>query len=652
MKHTWLFCALCAWLLCITELRYAWVVWLVSIPFLYRRQAHACIISFCLLGMLMWRMQPQERAMPKEEETLTITDQRSSYAIASWEKGKLVLYGAEAYGVDDTLHASLNCQALSANRNFHLFDWQAYMEKRGITAACTLQRTTLIKEGNTLRSWVYSRIQAQEENIRLWLSQSLLHKREDDSHHALLFSSGMHISLLLHGIFTLLTLWMAPRRANGICLALCACFLYLDGFRDSLLRICLFRLVAWCFPKSDPRDRLGIAVLLLLFCRPFLANELVFVLPFLFQLIHCFQYQRIQRRMLSFLVLVPLQFYYFHTVDVVEILLFPLYRLLLAGNFVLAISFILFPWHVWYGIAQGLLALVSWLGNDSLCVYYQPSCLFVFIWIVIVLGYVGGGKRRYLCYLCIMALWSQLAPYVRPYAQVMMLDVGQGDCFLIRLPFHQGNILIDAAGSDTRELADDIILPVLQAQGITTLDLVIITHEDLDHCGSLSRIQEMIPVKQVIDQKQTEPISFGNFTFHFLLSERMFDDPNENSILTYIDLFGTSFLFMGDAGKTAEQTLMLAYPNLHADVLKIGHHGSNSATSLPFLQQLHPTLALISCGAHNRYGHPHEEPLKALAQMEVPWLDTPHYGAVSIKISNIFCIYETASHEFGIIKTR
>lgn len=652
MSHTWLYCALCAWLLCVIPIHWAWIVCLGATVFLYHRQGYACLFSLCLLGALLWRIWPQESAVPTQEETLIITQQRGNYAIASWREGRIVLYGAEAYGTDDTLQASLTCQPLSANRNFGLFDWQSYMAKRGITLTCTISDDTLIRQGQTPRAWLWTRIQAQEEQIRSWLSQSLSHIRVDDRLNDLISSNGMHVSLLLHGVSALLALWLSPRKAKGVCLGLCACFLYLDGGCDSLLRIFLFRLAMWCFPKHDPKDRLGIAVLALLLCRPYLAAELVFVLPVLFHLIQCFQYHPLPRMMLSFLVLVPLQFYYFHCVDVIEILLFPLYRLLLAGNFLAALGYILVPCPLWHLFAQGILSVAAFLDGISLCFYYQPSCLFVIAWIAVLLAYVGEGKRRCLVSFCVMALWSQLAPYVRPYAQVMMLDVGQGDCFLISLPFHQGNILIDAAGSDTRELADDIIVPVLRAQGISALDLVIITHEDMDHSGSLSRLQQEIPVKEIITQKGMESISFGPFTFHFPLHDLTFDSPNENSILTYIDLFHTSFLFMGDAGKTAEQALIQAYPDLRADVLKVGHHGSKSATSLSFLQQLHPTLALISCGDHNRYAHPHEETRNALSQMEVSWLDTPNHGAVSIKITNFLCIYETASHEFGIIKTR
>ena len=90
---------------------------------------------------------------------------------------------------------------------------------------------------------------------------------------------------------------------------------------------------------------------------------------------------------------------------------------------------------------------------------------------------------------------------------------------------HQGNILIDAAGSENKDLANDVIIPVLQAKGITSLDLVIITHDDLDHNGSLSSIQQQISIKRIITEKQQKELILkggrgGKGNSHFATSTR------------------------------------------------------------------------------------------------------------------------------------
>lgn len=250
-----------------------------------------------------------------------------------------------------------------------------------------------------------------------------------------------------------------------------------------------------------------------------------------------------------------------------------------------------------------------------------------------------------------LMIYTQCAAFFHPYMEILMIDVGQGDCFLITLPFHQGNILIDAAGSENKDLANDVIIPVLQAKGITSLDLVIITHDDLDHNGSLSSIQQQISIKRIITEKQQKELHFGNFTLHFLLQEQTFDNKNDNSLIVYMHAFDTDLLFMGDAGANTERAIMREYPNLRADILKVAHHGSKTASTRAFLHQLHPLLALISCGANNRYGHPHEETIDSLNKEQIHMLNTANHGAISIKLTNFIRFYKTTDDEFGIIST-
>lgn len=651
MKDTWLYCGLCAIALCFIPYSFIWYIWILIVPFLYKRQGFYCLISFALLFLITLRMIPQSDIQPFHQIRIRINEVHTSYAIAEWHQGKFLLYGAEKYGVEDEIDAAVSCTQLSSQKNFGLFDFSAYMKKRNINYSCQLKKASLKSSGGSLRAGLWQRVQDFESPTKDWLLRSLYHIHEKEEGLELIGSTGLHLSLFLHVLSALFSLWLSKRRAKGICLFLLALAAKLLTWSDSLLRIFCFHLVDWLIPQANQKDRLGIAVLLVLICRPYLVNELVFVLPFLFRFLALFQKRPLPRPFFASCVLLPLQFYYFHEVDVISMLLFGVLRYFYMINYGCALISCLFPLPLWRFIGNHMLDVIRMLEAIHIPFYYQASLIFVCLWLYFLLRFFHKRRKSELLALVLMLVYTQSAPYFRPYAHVLMLDVGQGDCTLISLPFHQGNILIDVAGSETRNIPKDIIVPALQAQGITSIDLLIITHDDLDHSGGLEQLKELMEVKRVITNKQ-DAIAMGRFHFQFLLSDYTFEDKNENSIITFCDLFKLRFLFMGDAGKQAEALLMKRYPSLSADILKVGHHGSKSASSKTFIHSVHPMMALISCGAHNFYGHPHKEVLSTLEAEKVKLLDTPHTGAVSIKITNIFQIYKTAADDFGIINIR
>lgn len=192
-------------------------------------------------------------------------------------------------------------------------------------------------------------------------------------------------------------------------------------------------------------------------------------------------------------------------------------------NYGCALITLLFPFALMQEIGTAVLSIVSSIEAFHLSFYYQASLCFILLWLSALLKLLQRRNIKAMCALVMLLLYSQTAPYLRPYAQVLMLDVGQGDCTLISLPFHQGNILIDVAGSESRNIPKEIIVPALHAQGITSIDLLIITHDDLDHSGGLEQLQELMEVKRVITAKQND-VTFGSFHFQFLLAEKEFSD--------------------------------------------------------------------------------------------------------------------------------
>ena len=107
---------------------------------------------------------------------------------------------------------------------------------------------------------------------------------------------------------------------------------------------------------------------------------------------------------------------------------------------------------------------------------------------------------------------------------------------------------------------------------------------------------------------------------------------NTDSITFLTQLGGLKFLFTGDLDQVGERRILSHY-SLQADILKVGHHGSKTSTSIDFLKAVKPKLAWISAGRNNRYNHPNPETLKRLHQQKIPWLITKDQGMVYYQYS-------------------
>lgn len=281
------------------------------------------------------------------------------------------------------------------------------------------------------------------------------------------------------------------------------------------------------------------------------------------------------------------------------------------------------------------------------------GCLFSVIAIVAaVVGYfVGGGTLG-------GVLGGNEAPApVEGEAEFHFIDVGQGDAALIRTS--EGHVLIDA-GTNASE---DDLKAYLDAEGITKLIYAIFTHPHEDHIGGADMVMSNYEVENVILPDKTatsqtytrmmdaieksganviisEPeatYSVGNLKLTILAPLGSgYTDMNNNSVVVRADFGASSVLFTGDAEDVSEEEMLNRYAlsgKLDCDLLKVGHHGSESSSTQSFLNAVTPEMAVISCGKDNDYGHPTRAVLDRLEGMNVTYWRTDLEGSVVI-ISN------------------
>jgi competence protein ComEC len=221
-------------------------------------------------------------------------------------------------------------------------------------------------------------------------------------------------------------------------------------------------------------------------------------------------------------------------------------------------------------------------------------------------------------------------------ASVTMIDVGQGDCTLIRLPFNQGNILIDTGGNRYTDIATQTLIPYFQSIGISSIDYVYVSHDDFDHCGALESLSTHFKIKHIIKEYEEKRI-IGDLKVEMLTTLKQYDNNNDNSLVMKVTLYDKVFLFTGDISSQVEYDLYKKYKHIDCDVLKVSHHGSKTATSSYLFKLIQPKIALISVKKNNIYNHPSDEVINRLNKKGVMILRTDEMGMVHLRFYNKKC---------------
>ena len=231
---------------------------------------------------------------------------------------------------------------------------------------------------------------------------------------------------------------------------------------------------------------------------------------------------------------------------------------------------------------------------------------------------------------------------------VHYIDVGQADCALLECGGEF--MLIDGGNVEDSSL----VVSYLEKQGVQEFSLVVCSHAHEDHVGGLPGVLAVYPTKAVWSPTKTYSSKcFDDFVYYadqqglditipkvgnsaqlgtaritVLGPVTAYADPNNTSIVLLVQFGENRFLFTGDMEVDAENDMLDAGAKVKADVLKVGHHGSNTSTGYRFLYEVDPAYAVISVGEGNSYDHPHEEPMSRLHDADVTVYRTDEMGTV------------------------
>ena len=287
----------------------------------------------------------------------------------------------------------------------------------------------------------------------------------------------------------------------------------------------------------------------------------------------------------------------------------------------------------------------------------------------------GWGSRSAIGILALSAIAMAIYPFAPRWSkgklELTVLDVGQGDSLLVVSPLGK-TLLIDGGGAfggfpgreehNGIDPGEEAVSPYLWSRGIQKLDVVALTHAHQDHIGGLTAILENFRVGTlwigrevksralanleklarernipIVHEMHGKPFSWDGVEAEMLWPEippqEVGPSPqNNDSLVLHMQYGERSMMLPGDAEKQVESSILAdnGEPALRADILKAGHHGSKNSTTPAFLAAMHPSVAVISAGEDNPYGHPNQELLERLENEGVRILRTDRDGAVHV----------------------
>ncbi len=510
--------------------------------------------------------------------------------------------------------------------------------------------------------------------------------------------SGQHIGLIALILLQLFSLLRLPRKMafviTGVLIGIYVpvCGGSISVLRSALMFWCMLPGVLWERPGMA-MNNLGWAATLSLFCMPYQILSLGFQLSFAATFFLILYSRTLAGVLKRWKIRKPVTTYLVSTALFSIILYLAAYPILsntvhslspssLLGNLAtIALSSgmlvascltILFHPLPWIGTAFGATA-GTFSQALATCVHalaHGPGSAqsvstlpwmwgLVLILFLLVFPYVAARGRGRLLILIGVTLFSGRWVYEQLYAwwqeplAITFLDVGQGDGIVCKLP--EATLLIDAGPP---EAGKNVVLPFLRFHGIPRLDIVVVTHPDLDHYGGLAYIAEHMEIGRVVYpgieadthawkelqavlakhnipmtpvQRGQRLYQYPGISMHVLSPAYpgQFSERNDNSVVTFLQVHEKRFLFTGDMEAPAQEILLNhAYPNLTGAILKVPHHGSDRSNPPAFLDQLHPAIAILSAGRKNRFGHPGPTTVQTLQQLGSQLFLTARQGAV------------------------
>ena len=505
-----------------------------------------------------------------------------------------------------------------------------------------------------------------------YLDDSIYNKYQESGISHIFAISGMHISLLVAILLKLLKRIKDDIKYPIIILFLLL-YIFITGISSSILRSSILFTVIYLNKKLDFNletiQSFYITIIIILIIDPFRLYDIGFIysstisyflIRYSFILKGNFILTILKVSILAFIVSLPISINMNYQINILSIfnnlLVVPLISFIIYP--LSLITFIIKPLDIVFLNITNVFEYISKYFLVCNIVIPKLNIFVIIIYYILVYIFLNTYNKKILLIIVFLLTIHKYSYLLDNNTYIYFLDVGQGDSTLIK--YKDKTTLIDTGGKVSFKEDEwkkkkeyfytDTNIIFFRSIGISNIDNLILTHGDQDHAGEAINLVNKFKVEQVIfnqgsiDELENRIISVLN-SKHIkyykdinkvdnmtILNTKEYSDENNNSNVIYLEVNNYKLLFMGDAGVDKEKDILEKYNISNIDVLKVGHHGSNTSSSKEFIDKLNPKNSIISVGKNNRYGHPNKEVLNNLSNSKI--YRTDQDGSVMFRIKN------------------
>lgn len=541
------------------------------------------------------------------------------------------------------------------------FDFKSYLHKRGVFHAVNAKHIevkwhnfirvnetrnkTLANFNQEERSVIGAVLFSEGEETEISNSLNNLHLAR------FLSASGFYVSLFSLFISYILKLFLKDKYADGITWLFLLLYMVFTLPRFSVFRVTFIFLLKWInnyllkkrFSYLEIISSAGIICLLF---DHYLALQDSFILGFFIPIIsylirNIFPHHKIKgyfaKAFSIYLFFIPFEALYYNKIVFLsfplQIISTPIFLLVAMTSLLCFFKIPLYPVDKFLVfLLNGYTKIIKPLSFGLLMPGFNVILLFIYYFIYLIyLYYQSIGfhplHRSFYFILVGLSIIYALPIKNRITEEVNFINVGQGDCTLIR--HHQKVILIDTGGLSYSDIANNNLIPYLRKKRIYKIDSVFITHYDYDHYGALEELKKEYRINHIYDYHSSFPINIGHLTFNnYNTYGQNSEEENDRSLVIGFNICQKDFLIMGDAPKWIEKEIVKHYETIPCDILKVGHHGSDTSTSEEFIKFVNPKEAIVSCGKNNKYGHPSNSVVALLNRYKITIHRTDYEGTI------------------------